>query len=95
MLESRELYNNLNERIEQLWENVQSARRSQVPNQLQKTASQTAYEAIVQQRDAGLATSLDVLTVQQNLFDADINLILAENDEAVSRFQLLALMGAI
>ena len=95
MLESRELYDNLNERIEQLWANVQSARRSQVPNQLQKTASQTAYDAIVQQRDAGLATSLDVLTVQQNLFDADINLILAENDEAVSRFQLLGLMGAL
>lgn len=95
MLESRELYDNLNERIEQLWANVQSARRSQVPNQLQKTASQTAYDAIVLQRDAGLATSLDVLTVQQNLFDADINLILAENDEAVSRFQLLGLMGAL
>ena len=95
MLESRELYNNLNERIEQLWANIQSARRSQVPNQLQKTASQTAYDAIVQQRDAGLATSLDVLTVQQNLFDADINLILAENEEAAARFQLLGLMGAI
>ena len=95
MLESRELYNNLNERIEQLWENVQSARRSQAPNQLQKTASQNAYDAIVMQRDAGLATSLDVLTVQQNLFDAEINLVQAQNVEDVSRFQLLGLMGAL
>ena len=94
-LESHELYNNINERIEQLWANVQSARRSKAPNQLQKTASQTAYDAIVRQRDAGLATALDVLTVQQSLFDADINLILAENDEAVSRIRLLGLMGAI
>ncbi len=95
MLESRELHDNLNERIEQLWSSIQSARRSIGPNQLQKTASQKAYEAIVMQRNAGLATALDVLTVQQNLFDAEINLVQAQNAEETARFQLLGLMGAI
>ncbi len=95
MLESRELLNNLNERIEQLWSSIQAARRSIVPNQRQKTASQKAYDAIVMQRDAGLATALDVLTVQQNLFDAEINLVQAQNSEDTARYQLLALMGGL
>ena len=95
MLESRELLDNLNERIERLWSSIQSARRSIVPNQRQKTASQKAYDAIVMQRDAGLATALDVLTVQQNLFDAEINLVQAQNSEDAARYQLLALMGGI
>ncbi len=95
ILETRELHNNLNERLEQLWGAVQSARRSKVPNQAQKTASLRAYEVINKQRAAGLATSLDVLSVEQSLLDAEINILEAQTKEDISRFQLLGLMGAI
>ena len=95
LLETRDMQNNLDERLEQLWARVQAARRSKAPNQAQKIAAQKAYDAIVQQRNAGVATSLDVLSVEQTLLDAELNLIDAENIEDVARFQLLGLMGAI
>ncbi len=95
VLENHELHDNLNEKLEQLWANVQSARRSKAPNEVQKIAAQKAYEAINRQREAGLATSLDVLSIEQTLLDAEINLIQAQNTEDVSRFQLLSLMGML
>ena len=95
MLESRTIYDDINERIEQLWASVQSARRSQAPNRAQIKAAQKAYEAISKQRDAGVATSLDVQTIEQTLLDARLNLIQAENIENVARFQLLSLMGVL
>jgi len=95
VLENRALRDNLNERIEQLWASVQSARRSQGPNRAQIKAAQKAYDAISKQRDAGVATSLDVQSVEQTLLDAQLNLIQAQNTENVSRFQLLSLMGSL
>lgn len=95
VLETRELHNNLNERLEQIWASLQSAQRSKAPNLAQKVAAQKAYEAIIKQRNAGLATSLDVLSIEQTLIDAEINLIQAQNVEDVSRFQLLGLMGVL
>jgi len=94
-LETRALQEDLMERVEQLWASVQSARLNHAPNQAQKHAAQKAYDAIVIQRNAGVATSLDVLTVEQSVLDAEINLVQAQNIENVSRFQLLALMGAL
>ena len=95
LLETRDMQNNLDERLEQLWARVQAASRSKAPNQAQKLAAQKAYDAIVQQRDAGVATSLDVLSVEQTLLDAELNLVEAENIEDVARFQLLGLMGSL
>jgi len=94
-LESRSIYEDINEQVEQLWANVQSARRSQAPNLSQIKAAQKAYDAISKQRDAGVATSLDLQSVEQTLLDAKVNLIQAENTENVARFQLLSLMGAL
>jgi len=95
VLESRALQDDLDERLEQLWARVQAARRSKAPNQAQKVAAQKAYDAIVQQRQAGVATSVDVLSVEQTLLDAELNLVQAQNTEDVARFQLLGLMGAL
>ena len=95
VLETREMQNNLDERLEQLWASVKAARRSKAPNQAQKIAAQKAYDAIVQQRNAGVATSLDVLSVEQTLLDAELNLIEAQNEEDAARFQLLGLMGSL
>jgi outer membrane protein len=95
LLETRTLQNDLIERIETLWADVHSARLSKAPNQAQKVAAEKAYDAIVKQRNAGIATSLDVLSVEQSLLDADINLVEAENTEYTSRLQLLGLMGVL
>ena len=95
VLETREMQNNLDERLEQLWARVRAAQRSKAPNQAQKIAAQKAYDAIVQQRNAGVATSLDVLSVEQTLLDAELNLIEAQNEEDAARFQLLGLMGSL
>ena len=95
LLETRALQNNLNERIEQLWAQIKSARLSIEPNLAQQAAGQKAYDAINKQRQAGVATLLDVLTVEQSLLDAEINLVQSENAEQTGRVELLGLMGAL
>lgn len=94
-LETRALQEDLNERLEQLWAAVSAAQQSRAPNLAQKAASEAAYEAILQQRKAGVATSLDVLSVEQTLLDSELNIIQAENSEAVARLQILGIMGAL
>ena len=94
-LETRALQDDLNERIEQLWAAVSAAKQSQTPNLTQKVAAEKAYEAIVLQRKAGVVTSLDVLSIEQTLLDAELNIIQADNAERVARLQILGLMGAL
>lgn len=95
VLQTRALQDDLNERIEQLWANVSAATQSQTPNLVQKKAAEEAYEAILLQRKAGVATSLDVLSIEQTLLDAELNIIQANNAEGVARLQILGLMGAL
>lgn len=94
-LETRALQEDLNERLEQLWATVQAAKQSQAPNLAQRAAAEQAYQAILKQRKAGVATSLDVQSVEQTLLDSELNIIQAENAESVAKLQILALMGAI
>lgn len=94
-LETRALQEDLSERIEQLWASVSAAKESQGLNLAQRNAAKKAYQAIILQRKAGVATSLDVLSVEQTLLDAELNMIQAENTEGVARLQILGLMGAL
>ena len=95
VLETRALHDDLNERLEQLWAAVSAAKQSQIPNLTQKKAAEKAYQAIVLQRKAGVVTSLDVLSIEQTLLDAELNIIQADNAERVARLQILGLMGAL
>ena len=81
--------------MEQLWASVSAAKQSQGLNLAQKTAAEKAYQAILSQRQAGVATSLDVLSVEQTLLDAELNIIQANNAEGVARLQILGLMGSL
>lgn len=94
-LETRALQDDLNERIELLWADVSAAKQSQIPNLVQKKAASEAYEAIKLQRESGVATSLDVLSIEQTLLDAELNLIQADNAERIARLQILGLMGSL
>ena len=94
-LETRALQDELNEHIEQLWATVSAAKQSKIPNLTQKIAAEKAYKAIVLQRKAGVVTSLDVLSIEQTLLDAELNIIQADNAERVARLQILGLMGAL
>lgn len=95
LLETRTLQDDLNERIEQLWANVSAAKQSQNPNLVQKQAAEKAYEVILLQRKSGVATSLDVLSIEQTLLDAELNIIQSNTAEGVGRLQILGLMGAL
>ena len=81
--------------MEQLWAEVSAAKQSQGLNLTQKNAAEKAYQAILLQRQAGVATSLDVLSVEQTLLDAELNIIQANNAEGVARLQILRLMGTL
>jgi len=87
VLETRALQEDITERMEQLWAEVSAAKQSQGLNLTQKNAAEKAYQAILLQRQAGVATSLDVLSVEQTLLDAELNIIQANNAEGVARLQ--------
>ncbi len=95
VLETRALQEDITERMEQLWAEVSAAKQSQGLNLTQKNAAEKAYQAILLQRQAGVATSLDVLSVEQTLLDAELNIIQANNAEGVARLQILRLMGTL
>ncbi len=75
------------------WESWQAAKASAVARQAQVKASQLALEGVRQENQVGSRTVLDVLDAEQELLDAKVSLILADRDEAVSSYQLLASIG--
>ncbi|MCC7024891.1 MAG: TolC family outer membrane protein [Thermomicrobiales bacterium] len=58
-------------------------------------ASQLALSGIVQERDVGQRTTLDVLDAQQDLLDARTALVRAQRDRVVASYALLAATGGL
>jgi outer membrane protein len=58
-------------------------------------ASQLALSGIVQERDVGQMTTLDVLDAQQDLLDARTALVRAQRDRVVASYALLAAIGGL
>jgi outer membrane protein len=58
-------------------------------------ASQLALSGIVQERDVGQRTTLDVLDAQQDLLDARTALVRAQRDRVVASYALLAAVGGL
>ncbi|MEM8795783.1 MAG: TolC family outer membrane protein [Pseudomonadota bacterium] len=56
-------------------------------------ASQIAVDGLIEERKVGQATTLDVLTAQSNLIDAQISLSNALRDRVVASYNLLASIG--
>ncbi|WP_408015672.1 TolC family outer membrane protein [Rhizobium alarense] len=63
--------------------------------QAQIDAANLALSGVVEERNVGQRTTLDVLTAQQNVLDARENLVLAQRTAVVASYSLLASMGQL
>lgn len=85
----------VSDRIAQAWEVLVSSRSQIAAREEEVRANQIALEGVRQEAEVGSRTTLDVLDAEQELLDAQVALVVAERDEYVAGFQLLAAVGGL
>jgi Outer membrane protein len=58
-------------------------------------ANNIAYAGLVEENRVGTRTTFDVLQGQQDLFGSEVSLVNAQHDEAVSSYQMKAVIGEL
>jgi outer membrane protein len=79
----------------QAWERLSSAHARVLSLKDQVGASKVALEGIERESTVGSRTVLDVLTTEQNLLAAEVNLVEAQHDETVASYQLRGAIGQL
>jgi outer membrane protein len=79
----------------QAWENLQSARARVQSLEDQVKASRVALEGVQRESLVGSRTVLDVLTTEQDLLNARVNLELARHDAVQAAYQLKSELGQL
>lgn len=75
------------------WEDLQATRARIRSIESQIRASEMALAGVEEEAKVGSRTVLDVLDAEQELFDARVNLVRAQRDEAVAAFTLKSALG--
>lgn len=74
---------------------VQVARAVRNASNEQVSAARVAFEGVREEAALGARTTLDVLNAEQELLDAQANLIAAQVDETIASYQVLLSMGLL
>ncbi len=83
------------EQATQAWEELLTRRAQIVSNREQVRANEIALEGVIQEAQVGSRTTLDVLDAEQELLDAQVELVRSERDEYVAAFALQAAIGRL
>ena len=94
-LEVEETRREVIEAASQAWARMTST-RSQISARIEAIrANEIALEGVRQEAEVGSRTTLDVLDAEQELLDSRVALVIAERDEYVAGYQLLATIGRL
>jgi len=77
------------------WEALSTARARIASLQAEVRAAQIALEGVQQEALVGSRTVLNVLDAEQELLDAKVDLVRAERDEVVARFDVMSATGRL
>ena len=77
------------------WTGIQSADAQISAAQAAVASSNTVLDGVIQERDLGAATTLDVLNAQADLTSAREALINASSSKTIATFSLLSAMGRL
>ena len=77
------------------WEDLETARARIDAFRIEIKSSEIALEGVRQEANVGSRTVLDVLDAEQELLDAQVNLVRAERDEFVAATELAAAVGKL
>lgn len=94
-IEIEETRRQVEEATIQAWETLVAARQVILSTREQVTANEIALEGVIQENAVGSRTTLDVLDAEQELLDSQVALVIAERNEYVAGFQLLAAVGGL
>ena len=75
------------------WTSYQAAREGVDANRALVSAAQLALNGVIEERNVGQRTTLDVLNAQNDVISAKINLANAEHDVVVASYYILASIG--
>lgn len=78
---------------ESAWRALETARAQKSSFEVQARAAELALKGVRQEADLGARTVLDILDAEQELLDAQVNLVGARRDELVSSYTVLAAIG--
>lgn len=81
------------ESVAQRWQSLETARARVAAFRASVEANGIALAGVEQEAEVGARTVLDVLDAEQELFEAQVNLVRAEADAAVAAFALLRVTG--
>ncbi|WP_295806985.1 TolC family outer membrane protein [uncultured Nitratireductor sp.] len=77
------------------WSQYQAARESLSANRELVQAAQLALDGVIEERNVGQRTTLDVLNAQADVIDAKINQVSAERDIVVASYAILSATGGL
>lgn len=77
------------------WTQFQAARESVSANRELVSAAQLALDGVIEERNVGQRTTLDVLNAQADVINAQVNLASAERDVVVASYAILSAMGRL
>ncbi|MER8393794.1 TolC family outer membrane protein [Mesorhizobium sp. M1340] len=75
------------------WSQYTAAQQSVTANRQVVAAAQLALNGVIEERNVGQRTTLDVLNAQATLITAKINLVSAERDVVVASYAILSAVG--
>lgn len=85
----------IQQQVTRSWEAYNTARARIVSRQEQGRASRIALDGVQQEALVGSRTTLDVLDAEQEFLNANVQLVVAQRDERVAAFTLLAAVGQL
>jgi len=83
------------ESVRKEWQNLQATRARIESIKSQVLAANTALEGVNREANAGSRTVLDVLDSEQELLNAEVNLVTSQRDEQVAALTLLSAEGKL
>lgn len=83
------------EAAQSAWESLESARAQTKSFTAQIEAAEIALEGVRREAEVGSRTVLDVLDAEQELLDAQVNLVRAQRNEVVTGFQVMETTGQL
>ena len=77
------------------WGQLETAKAQLISGQANVAAAEIALNGIREEAKVGQRTTYDVLTAQQTLLNARVNLVTAQRDRVVASYNVLAAMGRL
>ncbi len=86
---------NVQAAVTSAWTQYTAAREGVVANRALVDAAQLALNGVIEERNVGQRTTLDVLNAQNDVIDAKINLVNSERDVVVASYAILSAIGRL